>query len=172
MQLTVGTKIVELLWNRPPYYLGHLLMFPFLDATAYCYPCNSWISWWITKCKLYAKWKCVCTISFSLPLFNLFPQYLLCTRDNAWEHICSMYMTVSPFLLENELLLFVSWASHSFDSSLARGSLTGSYFLYPMAKLGPENATVPGCSARAAELWLASSLLSLISTLRLWLEQV
>jgi len=43
-----------------------------------------------------------------------------------------------------------------------------------MAKLGPENVTaalVPGCSARAADLWLASSLSSPISTLRIWVEQ-
>lgn len=54
-------------------------------------------------------------------------------------------------------------ASLSFDPNLARDSLTGSYFLFPVPKLGPENVTaslVPGCSTRAAELWLASILLS------------
>lgn len=81
-----------------------------------------------------------------------------------------MYMMVSPSLLVTRLLPFVSLSSLRFDSSLTTDSHTGSYFVLPVAKLGPENVTassVPGCSARAAELWLASSLSSLIPALRL-----
>lgn len=80
-----------------------------------------------------------------------------------------MYARVSPLLLVNELLPSVS--SLSLDSSLARDSLTDRYFLLPVAKLGPENVTAsvvpPGYSTTAAELWLASILLSLMSALKL-----
>lgn len=70
-----------------------------------------------------------------------------CTPAVMCEHGSWMNMTV-PSLLLNELLPFVSRASHSFDPSLARESLTDSCFLFPVAKLGPANVTaslVPGC---------------------------
>lgn len=65
------------------------------------------------------------------------------------EHGGWTYVTVSPLLLVKELLPSVSWASLSLDSNLVRDSLTDSYFLLPMANLGPEDVTasvVPGCS--------------------------
>lgn len=76
-------------------------------------------------------------------------------------------MTV-PSLLLNELLPFVPRASLSFDPRLVRGSLIDSYFLFPVAKLGPESvivSLVPGCSTGAA-LWLTSLLFSRTSALK------
>lgn len=100
--------------------------------------------------------------SFSL----IFSPSMWCTPAVMCGNGSCAYTTVPP-LLPNELLPFVSWASLSFDPNLERDSLTDSYFLCPVPKLNPENVTlVPGCSTRAAELWPASILLSLVSALK------
>lgn len=60
-----------------------------------------------------------------------------------YECGCLMDMTISPFLLANEVFPFLSL---SFDSSLAIDTLTGSYFLFPVSKFGPESVTAASIS--------------------------
>lgn len=86
------------------------------------------------------------TVSFFL--FLIFSPSTWCIPAVLCEHGSWMYMTV-PSLLLNELLLFVPRVSLSFDLRLVRDRLIDSYFLFPVAKLGPESviaSLVPGCS--------------------------